>query len=160
MPAPLSAEARERIRKALIEEVLPRFDKDVKRAQSAAATALKVNQSTISRLVTSGRGGSVNLAEAIAKFLNESPSRLLGHAQAEAPAPKLREVPGFAAAMQEARRQIENEYRGLNPLQLEAAADHRMFPPPEKIIPGLLIQLALCLPMGAPGRESRSRRKK
>jgi transcriptional regulator with XRE-family HTH domain len=159
MPASLTPETREHLRRVVVDEVLPRFGKDPDKAQTAAANKLGVNQSTISRFVN-GQGGSMKLAEAVAKFLNDSTSRVLGLGANEVTSPKLREIPGFAAAMDEARRQVKDEYRGLDPQRLEAAADHRMVPPPQRIIPGLLIQLALCLPSEPPGSERRPKRKK
>lgn len=144
----------------LIEEVLPRFDKDIGRAQTAAAKKLGVSQSTISRLVTNGQGGSMRLAEAVAKFLNDSPARVLGNDSRGSSAPKLREIDGFAEALDGARKQVQTEYRGLDLRRLDAAADHRMMPPPQRIIPGLLIQLALCLPSENDGLDRHAKRKK
>jgi hypothetical protein len=160
MPASLTPQTRDHLRRVVVEEVLPRFGKDPDKAQTAAAAKLGFNQSTISRFVR-GEGGSMKLAEAVAKFLNDSTSRVLGLGANETVSPKLREIPGFAAAMEEARRQVKDEYRGLDPQRLESAADHRMVPPPQRIIPGLLIQLALCLPPSdPPSSERRPRRKK
>jgi plasmid maintenance system antidote protein VapI len=157
MPAPLTPEQREHLRRVIVEEVLPRFDGD----QSAAAEELGVDQATINRLVKNRVGGSLSLAQAVAKYLNDSPSRVLGLGAEDKVAPKLREIPGFETAFEEARRQVDDEYRGrLDVHRLERAADHRMVPPPERIIPGLLIQLALCLPSNDPDPKLRLVRKK
>lgn len=156
MPTPLTTKQREHLRRVIVEEILPRFDGQ----QSKAADKLGVDQSTINRLVLHGQGGSLALAEAVAKYLNDSVSRVLGLGTVEAITPKLREIPGFEPAMALARQQVADEYSGrLDMQQLERAADHRMVPPPGKILPGLLIQVALCLP-GAPSAEPRPRRKK
>jgi plasmid maintenance system antidote protein VapI len=157
MPAPLTPEERDHLRRVIVEEVLPRFGGD----QSAAAEQLGVDQATINRLVTRNVGGSLRLAKAVAKYLNDSSSRVLGLGAEDKVAPKLREISGFESAMEEARRQVDDEYRGrLDRHRLERAADHRTVPPPERILPGLLIQLALCLPNSEPESERRPRRKK
>jgi hypothetical protein len=156
MPTPITPEQREHLRRVIVDEVLPRFDGE----QKAAADKLGVDQSTLSRIIK-GQGGSLVLAEAVAKYLNDSVSRVLGLGTNEAATPKLREIPGFEAAMAEAKRQVADEYKGrLDLLRLEAAADHRTVPPPERIIPGLLIQLALCLPSTSEEGQQRPRRKK
>jgi hypothetical protein len=157
MPAPLTDDQRQHLRRVLVEEVMPRFGGD----QSAVAEALGVDQATINRLVKRGVGGSLGLAEAVAKYLNDSPSRVLGLGAEDVIAPKLREVLGFDAAMKDALKQVGDEYRGrLDAQRLERAADHRMVPPPGRILPGLLIQLALCLPVAEPDGEGQPRRKK
>lgn len=148
MPVKFPPAARERLRDALVNRMFPRLDADPERAQTAAAKILKVDQSTISRVVGSGGGGSVQLAEKVAAFLNESPARiLLGE---DAPqVPRLRDLPGFPDALANAKERVAAEHPGLTPQDLEIAADTRAAPPPPRIHAGLLIHIALAR-QGAP----------
>jgi hypothetical protein len=157
MPAPLPPEQRENLRRVIVEKVLPRFNGD----QTAAAEAIGADQATINRLVLHHQGGSLGLAKAVAKYLTDSVASVLGLGGEEVSVPKLRDIAGFETAMEEAKRQVAEEYRGrLDVERLERAADNRLVSPPDKILPGLLIQVALCLPSTGPLKGGTSRRKK
>lgn len=124
---------------------MPRFGVG-DRAQSSAARALKVTPGTINRLLKGPGGGSLDLIERAAKFLNEDPDWILKGTEAKRPmAKKLRELAGFDAAMGDAVRRIAAEHPFLSRFELEAAADVRADPEPAIVTAGLLINVALAM---------------
>lgn len=144
MPAKFPPDARLRLKTALEERVLPRFGTEPEKQQSAAARKLGIDQSTISRILGNpSTGGSVQLVEKVADFLNESPARILLGASSGNEAKQLRELPGFTEALKAASQRASEEYLGLTHQELEAAADTRATPPPPRCTAGLLIHIAL-----------------
>jgi transcriptional regulator with XRE-family HTH domain len=127
-------------------------------AQSAAARELGVNQSTISRLLSKdGKGGSVQLAQKVAEFLNESPSLILTGSADGVQARQLRELPGFAAALGEAKARLAGEHPGIGPGDLEIAANTRAIPEPPRVTAGLLIHIALARHLPPPSNTQHKR---
>lgn len=145
---------RKKLAAVLREEVLPRFaregsdasDPRSMQAQTAAAAKLGVSQSTISRLVNEERGGSVKLVRAVAKLLNKDPATFLISNDDTATrelGPPLRESHGYDAALQEARKRIEDEGRAVSAEALHAAGDTRMLPQLPRVPAALLVTLAV-----------------
>lgn len=161
MPAPLRPEVRERLRAIVIERVLPRFGDEPERQQSAAARALKVHPSSINRLVNEGTGGSVDLIEKVERLLNEPPGFILGYASTGADqVPKFRDLPGFNEVLDEAERRAKESKILLTRQEFKAAGDFRLSPPPSRLTPDLLVQIALALSGDDAPPQTRPRRKK
>lgn len=152
----LPPEAHERLTKA-VRTIMERYDSDI--AQSATARAIGFSPPAINRLLQ-GHGGSVKMVRAVAKVLNESPSRILFGEEDQAPIRRLRELPGFAEAMPEAKRRAVQAHHGLTAAELEAAADTKSIPEPAYVTADLLIHIALSHkppPAGASGSKATRR---
>lgn len=160
MPAPLPEDVRARLRSAVIERVLPRFGGNPKVQQSAAARALDVQPSSINRLVNHGAGGSIEMIEKVEKLLNDPPGTILGYTNGAAKAPRFRDLPGFEEVLSEAERRARDNKIQLTRKDLEFAGDYRLSPPPKRLTPDLLVQLALALAPDAPPPKVRATRKK
>jgi hypothetical protein len=145
MPAPLSPEVRARLQSIVKERVLPRFNGDRDRQQTAAAHALKVHPSSINRLVNQGTGGSVSLIEKVERLLNEPPGTILGYTAGAPESPRLRDLPGFETFATEAARLAQESRIPVGKRELEFAGDYRIMPPPGRLTAGFLLQLALTL---------------
>lgn len=143
MSTALPEEVADRLRRAIRERLLPRFGPDIDRAQSAAARELDVHPSTINRFLHGkGPGGSYRLLQSVAQTLNESEEAFL-YGPTRGTVRHLRELPGFDAAMAEARARIGVEHPGLSVTALERAADATLAPEPRILTGALLIQVAL-----------------
>ena len=146
MPRGYPEEKRERLARIITERVVPRLDvADPKRAHSAIARVLDTDQSTISRLLTRNQGGSIQLAEAVARYLSIPLSTVTDGAPDESPVRQYRDLPGFAEAMSDAVRRAAQEHPTISKADLEAAGDMRSVPEPQRINAGLLISVALAL---------------
>lgn len=158
MPQAFPPDARERLKTALVERVLPRFGPDGKNSQSAAAEALGVDQSTISKLVKQHpTGGSIQLVEKVAKMLNEDPSLiLLGTGSSNQPK-RIRDLPDFVKALTEAKTRAAQEHPNIRAEELEFAADTRVTPEPQRATAGLLIHIALANHSQAPSETHHKR---
>lgn len=152
MPASLPAETRKKLAAVIRERVLPRFaqagsnasNPRSSKAQSAAAAALGVDQSTISRLVNNEQGGSLPLLQAVARYLNEDPATFLISDSAKPTlVPALRELHGYEEALHEAKKRITEEGRDISAEALLAAGDFRLTPPLKRVTAALLITLAV-----------------
>lgn len=118
---------------------MPRFGND----QSAAARALNVSQSTLSRLLNEpSHGGSMEMARKVASYLNISETKILV-GEAEKAVRQLRELPGFEEAFADAALRVEHEHPGITREDLEMAADTRATPEPKRVTAGLLIHIAI-----------------
>lgn len=151
MPASLPETTRKKLAAALRERVLPRFareaagasaDARTQKAQSAAAKKLGVSASTINRLVNNEQGGSLELIEKVAKYLNEDPATFLA-TEPENTVPALRELHGYEDALHEAKKRISEEGRDVSAEALAAAGDFRLTPPLKRVTAQLLITLAV-----------------
>jgi transcriptional regulator with XRE-family HTH domain len=142
VPSALPEDVTKRLKRVLEDVVLPRFGGDPKRQQSAAARALRVTPSAINRVLNDKSSGSLDLVRRVSEFLNDNPSKILW-GEDEPEVKKLREVPGFAEALAEARRRAAQEHPGLTVAELEQAADARIVPQPERVSAGLIIYMAL-----------------
>jgi len=160
MPGPLPSEVQERLRVTVIEQVLPRFGDNPKRAQSAAAKALDVDPSTINRLVNGRGGGSYDLVSSVSRLLNDPEEKILKGEAGGSPVRKLREIEGFADAILEARRRVLEEHSGLSALALERAADARVVPEPPRVTAGLIIQMAVVFQVEGNPQGQRPRKRK
>lgn len=160
MPAPLSDEVRARLQRIVKERVLPRFEGDRDRQQSAAARALKVHPSSINRLVNQGTGGSIDLIEKVERLLNEPPGTILGYTAGAAASPRLRDLAGFDNFAKEAIRLAEESRIPVGKRELEFAGDYRIMPPPGRLTAGFLLQLALTLTQDPEPPKKKSTRKR
>jgi hypothetical protein len=145
MPAPLSPEVRARLKSVLLERVLPRFGDEPKRQQSAAARALKMEPSSINRLVNHNQGGSLEMIEKVEHWLNLPKGTILGYMSGEPAVPRFRDLAGFQEAIGEAERRAKAHRMRLSRQDLELAADVRASPPVQRVSADLLIQYAIAL---------------
>lgn len=144
MPAAFQPEVRLRLRSALFRWA-ERFP-DPKRAQSAMAKKLQITPSALNRIMAKeSSGGSLALVYKVASALNEPPELILNGESRPAPIRQLRELAGFAAEFEEAKRRAAREHPQLTLEDLEGAADIRAEPEPPMVTAGLLIQLALAM---------------
>ena len=143
MPKKLSLEVRRRLKEILQREMPPRFPQHGSRWQSAAAEALGVDQSTVSRMLQEPpQGGSPDFAEKVAEYLNEDPGEILYGTAPKDQVPRLREMKGYDDAHRRALAKIEEEKRAIPPWALEKAGDFRSRPPVPIVTAGLLVELA------------------
>ncbi|HET9954116.1 MAG TPA: hypothetical protein VFQ61_06415 [Polyangiaceae bacterium] len=135
--ARLPPDISERLRRKLVEELLPRFDGN----QSELARTLGYSSQAICR-AANGYGGSLGMVLDVAKYLNDDPRELL-LGEPSAP-PKVRSYPGFAEAVDEALR----KYPHLTPRLFEKLGDVRIELGADSwLTPEFLFELAVCYRM-------------
>jgi hypothetical protein len=145
----LTSDARENLRAVIRDRVLGRFETELD-----AAVAMKVDPTALNRLLKHGTGGSLEFAEKVARYLNEPTATILFGSD-EPPEPTLREMPGFADAMAEAKRRIEAEHPGITEANLSAAGNIVISPPLAHVSAGLLIHLAMTARVARPPKKRR-----
>jgi hypothetical protein len=146
MPAALPPEAIHRLKTAIRDRLLPRFGGN----QSAAARALDISAGTFSRLLSHGVGGSVQLVEAVAGYLNEDPGVILRGT--DGATVRVRDMRGFQDAMAEAKSRRDASRQNVTDLELEEAADAVIIPELEVVTSDILLSLVLS------GRRSKATR--
>lgn len=135
--------ARERLKATLETEVRPRFAHLGERWQSAAAKVIGVDQSTISRMLSNPpMGGSQEFVERVAKYVNVEPAMILFGKADPNRVPRLRELPGYARALDVAKQRISEEGRLIETWALEKAGDYAGTPVIKEVTSEVLIAFA------------------
>lgn len=138
----LTSEQRGTVKGLLLNSVKPRFNESS--WQTDAAEKIGVDQSTINRLVKDPpMGGSIETAEKLAEFLNIPPHEILYKTQLPGELPRLRDLPGYAEAIEAARQRVQQEGRRIEAWALEGAGDFRLRPTPTIVTAELLLGLAV-----------------
>jgi len=155
----LLPDERERLKKA-VQRIMSRYPPAV--AQSGAARELNFSPAAINRLIN-GVGGSGKMVRAVAKALGVSPESILYGKEDERPVRRIRQLPGFDAALIDAQKRAMREMPGLPLSLLDKAGDAVLSPEPSVVDPLLLIAIATTAnrsPDGAGSGEKRRPRKR
>lgn len=141
MPNSLDPDVIKRLQAAIL-ELLNRINPSKPmRAQSALAPRLEIDRSQISRILTTGKGGSLPLIRRVARELN-IPETDITQGKPEPNGKRLRqarELPGYKEAAAELRRRAPREHPHFTIDDLERAGDFRGEPePPQVTVPYLI----------------------
>lgn len=116
-----------RVVTALEKRVRPRFADKGDRWRSAAARAIGVHPSTMSRIMSSERPQypDYEFVEKLAAYLQDSPHTFFSGEERSGAVPPLRARKGYRAAMIEAKKRSDDEGRNIPDWAWERAGDFR-----------------------------------